>query len=493
MEFPQMPAFLGLGPDNPVSWCNFYRKGGFKTLLGTSAGYVAILGGLIFLSARLSTRDASRAYGAWSNGLLALQFLFTVIIGAGRVSATIRGDLSSGMLESLRMMPLAARHAIVGYLGSSAATLAGFFISNFLLGLIVNALAELPPAHWVVANGILFIFALFVWTVSAFLAFLVKSAGAILVIVSIVGVFGNAGLLYLAPGLVVLVGPLIGGTIFDTRTAQTEFAAPLAVSIAAQFLVGLLFFTGAARKYRRPDALALGGWLGLALLLAVVAISLLAILAPESFQPRFFRSEFNFRNPEVPFCGSTVLAMLIALVPLANFARLYVGWSKGRLDDPDLRCTTPSLPGAALIVIGLLSLMLLAFPVATRVPELRQFACFVAALFGFSLSVIFVAAWVYRAVDNAKVILGIWLILYCLIPLGVDFTRTRLSDNDEPALTMTAAFSPIGLLIESVSQPEADLRIPAIFNALIPLLPIGLYIRTARRQAIGRPAAGTPV
>jgi hypothetical protein len=477
-----MPAFFGLGPDNPVSWCNFYRKGGFRTLLGTSAGYVAILGGLIFLSARLSTRDVSRAYGAWGNGLLALQFLFTVIIGAGRVSATIRGDLSSGMLESLRMMPLAARHAIVGYLGS-AATLTGFFVSNFFLGLIVNALAELPPAHWVIANGILFIFALFVWTVSAFLAFLVKSAGAILVIVSIVGVFGNAGLLYVAPGLVVLVGPLIGGTIFDTRTAQTEFAAPLAVSIAAQFLVGLLFFTGAARKYRRPDALALGGWLGLALLRGVIAVCLLACHAPESVQPRFFRSEFNFRNPEVPFCGSTVLAMLIALVPLANFARLYVGWSKGRVDDPDLRCRTPSLPGAGLIVTGLLALMLLAFPASERVPERRQFVCFVAALFGFSLSVIFVAAWVYRAVDNAKVILGIWLILYCLVPLGVDFTRTRLSDNDEPALTSVAAFSPIGLLIEAVSQPEAALRVPAIFNGLIPLLPIGLYVRTVRRQA----------
>src|SRR5437764_15184016 len=127
-----MPAFFGLGPDNPITWSSFYRKGGFKTLLGTSGSYFAILAALIFLSSRLSPHNASRAYGSWGNGLLALQFLFMVIIGAGRVSATIRGDLTTGMIESLRMMPFPARHAVIGYL-CSAATLAGFFIANFIL------------------------------------------------------------------------------------------------------------------------------------------------------------------------------------------------------------------------------------------------------------------------------------------------------------------------------------------------------------------------
>src|SRR5258706_1112354 len=203
-----MPAFFGLGPDNTITWSSFYRKGGFKTLLGTSGGYVAILSALIFLSARLSMRDASRAYGSWVNGLLALQFLFTVIIGAGRVSATIRGDLASGMAESLRMMPLPARHAVIGYL-CSAATLGGFFVGNFLLGLIVTSLAQLPPAHWVIANAILLVFALFIWTIAAFLALLIKSAGAVLALVSIAGVVGNARLFYIAPGMAVLAGPLL--------------------------------------------------------------------------------------------------------------------------------------------------------------------------------------------------------------------------------------------------------------------------------------------
>src|SRR4051794_33879655 len=107
-----MPAFLGLGTDNPIAWSNFYRKGGFKSAIGTSSAYFGIIGALIFLSARLNQRDASSSYSAWTNILLGLQLVFLVIIGAGRVTGTIRSDISSGMIESLRMMPLPGRHAI---------------------------------------------------------------------------------------------------------------------------------------------------------------------------------------------------------------------------------------------------------------------------------------------------------------------------------------------------------------------------------------------
>ena len=58
----------------------------FKTLVGVSTPYFLIIGGLIFLGARLNPRDSSRIYAAWNAGLMALQFVFVVIIGAGRVA-----------------------------------------------------------------------------------------------------------------------------------------------------------------------------------------------------------------------------------------------------------------------------------------------------------------------------------------------------------------------------------------------------------------------
>jgi ABC-type uncharacterized transport system permease subunit len=118
-------------------------------------------------------------------------------------------------------------------------------------------------------------------------------------------------------------------------------------------------------------------------------------------------------------------------------------------------------------------------------------ACIVAALLGFCLSVTFVAAWFYRSVDNAKVILTLWLIAYCITPLLVDVAREQVAQNrrfDEPTLMTAATFSPIGLLIESATQPEANLRPGAIFHILIPLLPIALYLRVAARQRTRRAA-----
>jgi hypothetical protein len=486
-----MPAFLGLGPDNPVAWCNFHRKGGFKTLLTTGGAYLGIIAVLIFLTVRLNPRHAASAYAGWSGFILGLQFLFMVVMGAARVSNTIRTDASSGMLESLRMMPLAPGHAIVGYLTSAAASLAGFFIANLLLGLVVTALAQFPTERWLAANLILLAFAVLVWTIAAFLAFVVKNAGALMVIVSLVGVFGNAGLLYVAPGLLVLAGPLIGGSIFNLRSAQTDVTTPLMMSFTAQFLVGAIFFAGAARKYRRPEALALGARLGVALLLMTIIISLLAILYPEGFRPGFLARSFpnEDQSGAPPFCGSTVLAMLVALVPLCNFARLHVGWVKGRAEDPTLRRTVPPLAPAALMVTAMLALMTFALPTA---PTIERAACITAALLGFSLSVTFIAAWFYRSTDNAKVILAFWLIAYCVTPLLVDVAREQVSQHrrfDEPTLRMPATFSPIGLLVESATQPTANLRPAALFHLLIPLLPITLYLRVSHRQRTTRVAA----
>jgi hypothetical protein len=328
-------------------------------------------------------------------------------------------------------------------------------------------------------------FALLVWIIAAFLAFLVKSTGALLAIISLVGVFGNAGILVVAPALVVLTGPLIGAALFNFRTSQTEFTAPFILSVAAQVLVGAIFFTGAARKYRRPDALALGGWLALALLATLIAISMLAIVLPEAFYPGFVARQFGRIKPATPFCGSTILAMLVALIPLANFARLHVNWQRGRVDDPTLRRGAPPLLVSALIVTILLAAVIFVRP--DKWPGVR-IACFAAALFGFSASVTYAAAWFYRVVDNAKVILTIWLVLYALAPLCTDLVRHSLSDSPfDPVLTTLSSFSPVGLVIEAASQPETEILPGGVFHLFIPLLPYALYRRAIRPKA--RPAA----
>jgi hypothetical protein len=478
-----MPAFLGLGADNAVAWASFYRRGGLRTVLSLAGPYFLIIGGLIYLGVRLNPNGASNTYAGWANALLGLQFLFMVLIGAGRVSMAIRGDLSSGMIESLRMMPLPAGHAIAGYLSSAMAQLSGFFAANFVLGFMVNTLAQLPSQRWVVANLIILAFGVFVWTFAAFTALAVKQGGALLAVMVIVGVGGNAGLVQVAPGMAVFVGSLIGGAIFDART---ELVGRVTLSLAAQVLVGAIFFAGAARKYRRPDALALGGLLSVGLLLAVVSVSLLALLLPELFRPWYMSHLPRPDEARLAFGGSTIVAMLVALVPLANLARLHVGWVRGRRDDPTLKRSAPPMWVSALVVTAVLSLMLLGLP---RQPDRLRAACIVAACFGFSFSVIFVAGWFYRSVESAKVILAIWLGLYCVLPLVIHFMVSQAADyGDEP--TVIATFSPMGQVI-TATQAEAGKLIPAaVFHLLAPVLPMALYWRVARPRR--RPEAAAP-
>jgi hypothetical protein len=147
------------------------------------------------------------------------------------------------------------------------------------------------------------------------------------------------------------------------------------------------------------------------------------------------------------------------------------------MDDPELTRTVPPPVVSGLMVTAVLALMMFAFP---RPPGTTRTTCMIAAFFGFSLSTIFTAAWFYRTVDNAKVVLTIWLIVYCLLPMGVDFCRDRIVDRDEPGMTMLSSFSPLGLIIEASTDSKVNLRPASIFHVLIPLLPLGLYLR--RRQ-----------
>ena len=118
----------------------------------------------------------------------------------------------------------------------------------------------------------------------------------------------------------------------------------------------------------------------------------------------------------------------------------------------------------------------------------------IAALFGFAASAIFLAGWFYRSVESAKIILGIWLVAYCLVPVGVDLVRSHWADDeDAPVLALTASFSPIGLLIEDAARRQVDLRPAAIFHAMIPALPIALYLRAGRRKRVGVPVLAAQV
>jgi hypothetical protein len=105
--------------------------------------------------------------------------------------------------------------------------------------------------------------------------------------------------------------------------------------------------------------------------------------------------------------------------------------------------------------------------------------------------VIFVAGWFYRSVESAKVILAIWLGVYCVLPLVIHFMVSQAADyGDEP--TIVATFSPMGQVI-TATEAKAEKLVPAgVFHVLAPVLPMVLYWRVARGRR-WREVAATPL
>src|SRR5207249_1902646 len=112
---PQMSAFPG--PANPILYAQFNLRGGWKNTLAVAGGYALLLGGGVYLSAHAaSVRSFSTVLRGSLTLLTILQCLILLVYGSFRVSACVRADLTSKVIESHRLMPASAFSGIFGYL-----------------------------------------------------------------------------------------------------------------------------------------------------------------------------------------------------------------------------------------------------------------------------------------------------------------------------------------------------------------------------------------
>src|SRR3954469_23817910 len=99
-----MSAFPG--PANPILYAQFNMRGGWKNTLAVSGGYLLLMGGGIYLSAHAASPRSYREVVRGSLTLLTiLQCLILLVYGSFRVSACVRADLTSKVIESHRLMP----------------------------------------------------------------------------------------------------------------------------------------------------------------------------------------------------------------------------------------------------------------------------------------------------------------------------------------------------------------------------------------------------
>ena len=256
---------------NAIGYAQFQLSGGTRRLLRWVLVFVVLTALGLAAWSRTGVGFAAAASSARFPLTLALGILLIFIVNM-RIGGAIKRDAMLDMSRSHRLMPQTASAAVLGYIvGPSLPVLAAAGVV-VLAGVVCTLRAGGNPATWLMVSGILGVFATMTWCLTAAGSFTGKAGrgqkrGGIgwLPWVIIGPSLGTGGaLLMLVPWLAVVLGPLIGQTVFGIRRVdQITWAHGASGAIQAAFAG--IFFVAACRRYRRDDLPAFNAFLWLAI------------------------------------------------------------------------------------------------------------------------------------------------------------------------------------------------------------------------------------
>lgn len=488
-----------IGGANAIGWAQFQLRGGWKNVLATTAAYMVLVGGGILLLDRLNASAPAIALAACTRGLLGLQLLILVLFAVTRVSTAIRADLNSKIIESHRLMPVSAGEAILGYLFGSTSQATALAIANVLLGLATTASAGVPVDGWIAANAILFLFAIFLWALSALGGFLFKATWLLMMLFGMAFWISQGQIAVLIPAVTLLTSPLIGKTVFSARPMSSYASPAYATSILSQLAIGGICLVAAGRKYRRPESPAFGAVPGLMLLGAWVGASAFGIAYWDQLRPEGF-GDWDIDRP-AQLLGSMFSAMVIALAAFAAGAKRDFENRRRRAAGLDSEPSLwPRLPLTALVATAIIILVL---PSTLPEPSTKfhqQCAQSAAVLFLFFIAAEYAMRICFRIRLRADFVVGAWLLLISLGPLLGDAVRYTLNNDTGNPLSTISACSPIGALVCIWINPEGQHLAIEIWTgigaqaALVCLLAL-IYYRIAprpRHTTPGHSASAAP-
>lgn len=489
---------------NAIAWAHFQLRGGWRNLLTTSLAYLVIVGALILASLRIDPTASGQILSAWTMGLMGLQVGTLVLYGCWSVSAAVRKDVTTHMIESHRLMPVSGVDAIAGFVLGPACQAIALSAVNLALGIITSQAGSFTAvSNWLTANLVLWVFAVCAWVVLAFLPLVMPVGSRILIGLVWVVVIGHQMVPSLFPGLFMLAGPAARESVFGI-VAGGKITLAHQISMSCQMLVAVLCFAGAARKYQRDDVLTFGPLLGLVVLAAYVAISVVGVSLWPEFEPKTWRVERV--PPEVQMLTATIGGLLAGLLPVSAASWEYARWERAqRLRDPAPR----RRPGPTLLVVATAALIAALLP---RLVVLLQIGVVeararrgigpalwsvvhstqaegnswrtLAIVFAFLLSVSYLMRICYRTEAKTRWIVGLFIGFTWLGPAFVDF----IMNGAMQGFTSEEIFS----AVSSCSPPIAliyiwgDIGITAdpgiVFQALTALGLAALYHLPARRK-----------
>jgi hypothetical protein len=468
-----------LGPNNALAWAHFRLRGGWKKAGSVTVGAIVLISAVVGTSAYFYPHD-QRPMFQWAESLFALQAIVLLMLVPGRIGAAIRQDTQSKMMESHRLMPMPPMHVIAGYIAGVATPVLIFSAGIFALNAFIAAAAGIDLPRYVFAHAILLAFAAFVWVVTTWTAFGPKLMPALMFAPLVFSYMSGGTMLSALPGVTVILSPVIGQSIFDLRGQGVTLPATYAIALAAQLLIGGLFFVAAARKYRSPESIGIDTTLGLLLLAAWVGVTFAALREWEDFRPRGWLPFDSPRN--VRLITSLCFSIIVALGPVAANAWERVRWQRHeRLHDPAPLRRPIVLPA----VLAAATLLILAIPTAL-VAEVR-YSGDVYARTGLVILITLLGfyclfEWVYSAGVKAGTLAFIWLVLTWAVPVAGSLVRYGMSTTEVEPITGWATCSPAGALVVLWTRAPVPTTAGIALMALINAIPVTIWLAFRLRR-----------
>jgi hypothetical protein len=472
-----------MGTTNPLAWVHFQLRGGWKRTFGFTIGGVIVVAVLMMLSVvRSRPGSYSDTMQGWAQGLLLLEAAILILYGAAAIAGAIRNDISGGLIESHRLMPVSASRAVFGYLlggGAPALILAGGVL---LLGLFASLAAHVPLDRWIISQVSLAGLTILIWLMASMGAFVGRFSGNLLIAFIVVGFFGSNFMFAFFPGLLILVMPSLG-RISLSSWGQAE--SLIFVALALQALLAILFFIGAVRRYARDDVSCFGILPALGLLALWCAMSILGITHYQTLL-----TNYSDRISLSSQCISSISILLIlSLVPLANAARAaaHAGSSLSPRRDHFL----PMLVIFSALVLTITLTLPMSRGNGQYWMNTMQTLVVVAA---WLVAMRFLLGWTYLVVNSGFMIGFVWMLLVWFAPMVGDvIVRSAMYPNDDYVAGWLFAASPLGALMQLWSPATGQAR-PEVLPGLIIqigwiLIPLLLLARRRKPKLIKRAVA----
>ena len=347
-----------LGPNNALAWAHFRLRGGWTRSLIFTTGAVTLLAVVMLGTLHFDPNHVSRTLANWSTGLLGFQAAILVLYVPVRISAAIRQDIQSKLIESHRLMPTPPLDAIAGYISGAALQPLVLSAALFVVGACTCAGTHIDIGHWAMVHIVLLMFAIFVWTLSAYASFLTKIGPALFLVPFFFGpLLTEGGALSALPGAMVILNPLIGNSIFDLRSTGVAPQGTYVLAMAAEAFFGAIFFIAASRKYRRADGVGIDTLLAMLLVAGWTAITCVGLLDWDEIRMRTGR-RVDEGDPSIQYVASILAGLVISLIVVAASAWAWRIWRRHKASASPTPMRKPISPFALIAIATALILIM---------------------------------------------------------------------------------------------------------------------------------------